>query len=77
MLTSKRVKKLITHHTFLTAAIVYGPIGIFRRVAGETGNSNALVTVKSAVPFLPASTPVSSRLFTRSSRLTRKGLLAV
>ena len=32
-------------------------------VAGATGNSNALVTVKSAVPFLLASPPVSSHLF--------------
>ena len=32
-------------------------------VAGATGNSNALVTIKSAIPFLPASPPVSSHLF--------------
>ena len=32
-------------------------------VAGATENSNALVTVTIAVPFLPASPPVSSRLF--------------
>ena len=32
-------------------------------VAGATKNSNALVTVKSAVSFLPAFPPVSSHLF--------------
>ena len=32
-------------------------------VAGAMGNSNALVKVKSVVPFLPASPPVSSRIF--------------
>ena len=32
-------------------------------VAGATGNSNAFVTVKSAVPFFSFSPPVSSRLF--------------
>ena len=32
-------------------------------VAGVTENSNAFVTVKSAVPFFSFSPPVSSRLF--------------
>ena len=32
-------------------------------VAGATGNSNAFVTVSSAVPFFSFSPPVSSRLF--------------
>ena len=32
-------------------------------VAGATGNSNAFVTIKSAVPFFSFSHPVSSRLF--------------
>ena len=32
-------------------------------VPGATGNSNVLVTVMSAVHFLPASLPVSSHLF--------------
>ena len=32
-------------------------------IPGATGKSNALVAVKSAVPFLPPSPPVSSCLF--------------
>ena len=32
-------------------------------VTGATGNSNAFVTNKSAVPFFSSSQPVSSRLF--------------
>ena len=32
-------------------------------VAGATGNSNAFVTVSSAVPFFSISPPVSSHLF--------------
>ena len=55
-------------------------------VAGATGNSNAFVTVSSAVPFFSFS-PQSLLIYlsslqsrcavSASSRLTRKGLLAV
>jgi len=59
-LTAKRVKKVITLKNCLTAAIVYGPIGIFRC---WSENSNASVTTKSAVPFPPASPPDTSLVF--------------
>ena len=56
------MKKLITHQTCLTAEILFMDQSEFS-VAGAMGNSNALDAVKSVVPFLPASPPVSSRIF--------------
>ena len=51
------MKKLITHQTCLTAAIVYGPIGIFR--CWSDGKFERVCYS----PFFSFSPPVSSRLF--------------